>query len=109
MGQTSSNISISLSECQLLLISPSKFISTKKFYKYKKQNKLINNQIKSEHFIELLNGKFINSWKENLKNDLEFTTFSFIPELKKIKEKLYKMGAVYASMTGSGSSVYGLF
>ena len=47
--------------------------------------------------------------KENLKNDLELTTFSFIPELKKVKEKLYKMGAVYASMTGSGSSVYGLF
>ena len=108
--EINSNISISLSEYKLLLISPSKFISTKKvFTSIKNKNILINNQIKSEHFIKLLNEKFIKSWKENLKNDLEFTTFSFIPELKKIKEKLYKMGAVYASMTGSGSSVYGLF
>ena len=108
--EINSNISISLSEYKLLLISPSKFISTKKvFTSIKNKNLLINNQTKSAHFIKLLNEKFINSWKENLKNDLEFTTFSFIPELKKIKEKLYKMGAVYASMTGSGSSVYGLF
>ena len=105
-----SNISISLSEYKLVLISPSKFISTKKvFTSIKNKKTLINNQIKFEYFIRLFNKKFINSWKENLKNDLELTTFSFIPELKKIKEKLYKMGAVYASMTGSGSSVYGLF
>ena len=44
-----------------------------------------------------------------LKNDLEEFSFSRYPELKKIKEYLYKIGAIYVSMTGSGSSVYGIF
>lgn len=51
----------------------------------------------------------ITTWKEELKNDFEFTVFSNYPEIKIIKEKLYESGAVYASMSGSGSAVYGLF
>ena len=42
-------------------------------------------------------------------NDLEKITFSLYPELKEIKEYLYSLGAVYSSMSGSGSAVYGLF
>lgn len=49
------------------------------------------------------------SWKEELKNDFEEPVFSKHPEIKSIKEKLYQTGAVYASMTGSGSAVYGIF
>lgn len=51
----------------------------------------------------------INSWKEDLKNDFEEPIFSKYPEIKKIKDELYNSGAVYASMTGSGSAVYGMF
>lgn len=42
-------------------------------------------------------------------NDFEESVFPQFPAIKAIKEKLYKQGAVYAAMTGSGSSVFGLF
>ncbi len=51
----------------------------------------------------------IETWKDELKNDFEEPFFSKYPELKTIKEKLYSSGAIYASMTGSGSTVYGIF
>jgi 4-diphosphocytidyl-2-C-methyl-D-erythritol kinase len=46
---------------------------------------------------------------EELKNDFEETIFKKFPEIRSIKEELYKAGAEYASMSGSGSSVYGIF
>ncbi len=49
------------------------------------------------------------TWKENLKNDFEKPIFDAHPEIKTIKEKLYKMGALYTSMSGSGSTVFGIF
>ncbi|MCB0397816.1 MAG: 4-(cytidine 5'-diphospho)-2-C-methyl-D-erythritol kinase [Flavobacteriales bacterium] len=48
-------------------------------------------------------------WRENIQNDFEDPVFRKYPALKKVKEKLYKEGAVYASMTGSGSALYGIF
>lgn len=49
------------------------------------------------------------NWKGQLVNDFEESMFRLHPELRSIKEILYSSGAVYASMTGSGSSFYGLF
>jgi len=51
----------------------------------------------------------VKEWKEHLKNDFEKPVFSHYPEIETIKKQLYKQGAIYASMTGSGSTVYGLF
>ena len=51
----------------------------------------------------------IETWKEHLKNDFEESLFPSFPELKFIKEYLYNQGAVYAAMSGSGSTVFGLF
>ena len=51
----------------------------------------------------------VETWKEDLKNDFEETVFLKYPEIKNIKEELYKAGAIYASMSGSGSTVYGIF
>jgi 4-diphosphocytidyl-2-C-methyl-D-erythritol kinase len=51
----------------------------------------------------------IEKWKENLKNDFEETVFKKHPEIGIIKDLLYKNGALYASMSGSGSAVYGIF
>jgi 4-diphosphocytidyl-2-C-methyl-D-erythritol kinase len=48
-------------------------------------------------------------WKDHLKNDFESYVFRHHPEIQRIKETLYNEGAIYASMSGSGSSVYGLF
>lgn len=49
------------------------------------------------------------TWRVELKNDFEETVFAKHAEIKNIKEQLYVAGAVYASMSGSGSAVFGLF
>ena len=51
----------------------------------------------------------VTEWKDNLVNDFEATVFKAHPELAAIKQSLYDSGAVYASMSGSGSAVFGLF
>lgn len=51
----------------------------------------------------------LSRWKENIENDFETSVFSTYPELGSIKNELYKSGAIYASLSGSGSSLYGLF
>jgi 4-diphosphocytidyl-2-C-methyl-D-erythritol kinase len=48
-------------------------------------------------------------WKEELVNDFEKSVFQAHPEIAGIKNSLYQAGAYYASMSGSGSSVFGLF
>jgi len=51
----------------------------------------------------------IENWKENLRNDFESSVFKKHPEIGTIKDSLYENGAIYASMSGSGSAVYGIF
>jgi 4-diphosphocytidyl-2-C-methyl-D-erythritol kinase len=51
----------------------------------------------------------IETWKAELSNDFEEPAFLQYPELKAIKEKLYEMGAIYAQMSGSGSTIFGIF
>ena len=51
----------------------------------------------------------VTDWKENVVNDFEALVFTRHPELREIKENLYAAGALYASMSGSGSAVYGIF
>jgi 4-diphosphocytidyl-2-C-methyl-D-erythritol kinase len=51
----------------------------------------------------------LSSWKDKLANDFEGPVFAKYPLLKQVKEELYNKGALYASLTGSGSSLYGIF
>ncbi|HLK30040.1 MAG TPA: 4-(cytidine 5'-diphospho)-2-C-methyl-D-erythritol kinase [Puia sp.] len=51
----------------------------------------------------------ITTWKDDLKNDFEKPVMKEFPELKMIKQKLYDAGALYASMSGSGSTIFGIF
>ena len=51
----------------------------------------------------------IATWKDVFRNDFEPAVFNAYPEVAKIKDTLYARGAVYASMSGSGSTVYGIF
>lgn len=51
----------------------------------------------------------LKEWKKNMVNDFEKSVFTRHPMIEEIKEALYKAGALYAAMSGSGSSVFGLF
>jgi 4-diphosphocytidyl-2-C-methyl-D-erythritol kinase len=53
--------------------------------------------------------KPIVEWKKILVNDFEKPVFNKYPELERIKQDLYDQGAIYASMTGSGSAIFGIF
>jgi 4-diphosphocytidyl-2-C-methyl-D-erythritol kinase len=51
----------------------------------------------------------VQNWINTIHNDFELPVFEVYPGLRKIKEKLYASGAVYAAMTGSGSTIFGIF
>jgi len=51
----------------------------------------------------------IENWKKKIKNDFEPKAFRKFPVLNTIKKDLYTKGALYASMSGSGSTIYGIF
>jgi 4-diphosphocytidyl-2-C-methyl-D-erythritol kinase len=49
------------------------------------------------------------TWKDNILNDFESPIFSEFSGLSDLKNKLYETGAIYSSMSGSGSSIYGMY
>jgi len=101
-GDEMEAIPLSLSGKYLVLIKPDIPISTKEAY----SNVIPKNPINS---IENSCLQSISSWRNSLHNQFEDTIFKGFPEISKIKEQLYAHGAIYASMSGSGSSVYGIF
>jgi 4-diphosphocytidyl-2-C-methyl-D-erythritol kinase len=51
----------------------------------------------------------ITQWKDLIKNDFEKPVFALHPQIRQVKEQMYESGAVYSSMSGSGSAVFGVF
>ena len=51
----------------------------------------------------------VSQWRHCITNDFEAGVFALHPEIGQIKDALYASGALYASMSGSGSAVYGIF
>ena len=51
----------------------------------------------------------VEDWKGVLGNDFEESVFTQFPEIKAIKERMYREGAIYASMSGTGSAVFGIW
>jgi 4-diphosphocytidyl-2-C-methyl-D-erythritol kinase len=51
----------------------------------------------------------VDQWRQYLVNDFEKSVFEKYPAIEEIKQHLYTQGAVYACMSGSGSSVFGIF
>jgi 4-diphosphocytidyl-2-C-methyl-D-erythritol kinase len=86
----------------LLLVKPEIFISTAEAYA------LISPKPLAVPLANLVS-KEPQAWKHELRNDFELALFPRYPELARIKEKLYEMGAFYAAMSGSGSCLFGLF
>jgi len=102
VGENMMSIDFDLSSYKLKFIFPKIHISTIDAYKF-----VIPNQPK-KGLLDLVNQP-IENWKRNVKNDFEVAAFLKYPQLNKIKKKLYADKAIYASMTGSGSVIYGVF
>lgn len=66
-------------------------------------------QVSNPSGLRYLLSRGINFWRENVVNDFEACAFAKYPILEEIKNDLYGRGAIYASMTGSGSAIYGIF
>jgi 4-diphosphocytidyl-2-C-methyl-D-erythritol kinase len=99
-GNVFSNIALDLSDLYLALVYPDIHIETKSAY-----HGLVPN--KPEYNLkEVLEVTMLSEWQEVVKNDFEKTTD---PAVLDLKQKLYDSGAIYASMSGSGSAVYGLY
>jgi len=101
-GEILTPLSTFLTGFYIVLINPGMLISTKDAYE---------NCIPAKpemSLIELIR-RPISEWKELITNDFEKTVFLKYPEIKRIKQRLYESGAIYSSMSGSGSTVYGIF
>ena len=86
----------------IVIVKPNIAVSTKEAYHQIIPQKPINSCREIVH-------QPIDTWKDNLTNDFETPIFNSHPELKTIKDKLYNLGASYAQMSGSGSSIFGIF
>ena len=51
----------------------------------------------------------IGEWRNLIVNDFEASVFPAHPAIAALKEEMYRRGALYASMTGSGAAVFGIF
>jgi len=102
-GDKFKELALDLSNKKIVLINPNIHISTKEAY-----SGISPNTIKFSH-MKLLNEINFDEWRENLVNDFENHLFESYPVMASIKSQLYDLGAVYASMSGSGSTVYGIF
>ena len=101
-GTELSNFNLDLKGYYLKLINPGIHVGTKEAYD---GIRFSDGTDSIENLLELP----VADWKDRLNNDFEHTIFELHPSIGKLKEQLYAEGAVYASMSGSGSTVYGIF
>ncbi len=101
-GEILTYVEVNLKGYYLVVVKPAIHISTQEAYAgiISKQR-----QIKISEIVK----QPVNSWKGILKNDFEESIFKKHPAIAEVKTKLYSSGAIYASMSGSGSSVFAFF
>lgn len=95
-------INFSLTGFHLILLTPEVEVSTKNAYHLIKPGK------PHKSITEIISQP-IEKWQNDLINDFELPVFAKYPYLEQAKKDLYKKGVIYASMTGSGSVIYGIF
>ena len=101
-GDQLESTGVSLLGYQLVIAYPGIHVNTAEAYKGVTPQQP---KVSLEELIKLP----VEEWKQALKNDFERSVFEKYPAIGTLKKKLYDMGAVYASMSGSGSAVYGIF
>lgn len=102
IGNEFNEISLPLKDHWLQIVIPNIHVATPNAYKNvqpKLLNESLQDKIKSP----------IETWKDKIINDFEASVFLRHPQLSDIKKILYTNGAIFSSMTGSGSSIFGIF
>lgn len=102
IGDQLSPFDLNLKGLTFVLVKPDISVSTKEAYAHVRPHE-------PQHNLKLLLSQPIEQWPGRVLNDFEDSVFAAHPEIAAIKSTLYDMGAAYASMSGSGSAVYGLF
>lgn len=103
IGDKLNEINISLINYYIYLIKPDIHISTAEAYVT-----IVPQKNETSLYEKIINTP-IEEWKNYIFNDFEKSIFPKYQTIKELKEKMYKHGALYASMSGSGSSVFGIF
>jgi 4-diphosphocytidyl-2-C-methyl-D-erythritol kinase len=101
-GEILEPVTVDLSAYRIVLVNPGIHVSTKDAFAQ------LTPKVPQMNILEIIEQPII-KWKDSLSNDFEQTVFSLHPPIKEIKDQLYDEGALYASMSGTGSTVYGLF
>lgn len=102
IGDALTPLNLTLRGYHLLLVKPDDFVSTREAYAGVRP-------AQPRFDLRQALAQPVETWKETISNDFEKSVFLTHPGIAAIKETLYDMGAVYASMSGSGSTVFGLF
>lgn len=101
-GEVMEPVELSLNNWFILLIKPPVAVPTAKAFQW-----II--PAVPEYSLKTLIQQPVAAWKNTIVNQFELSVFQFYPEIEQVKNQLYDLGAVYASMSGSGSCVFGLF
>jgi 4-diphosphocytidyl-2-C-methyl-D-erythritol kinase len=101
-GDEFSEVKVDLSGYQIVLVKPPVHVSTADAYSGIVPHR---SGASLKDLIQLP----LKDWKTNLKNDFENTVFLKYPEIAAVKQALYHEGAIFAAMSGSGSSVFAIF
>lgn len=101
-GDVFEDITLSLRNYMLLIVKPDVYISTAEAYSGVKPQK-------PKYNLKEIIAKPVEEWKNYMYNDFEKTIFESHPLLANIKEMMYTQGALYAAMSGSGSTIFGIF
>jgi len=101
-GDVFKDIHLDLSQYYIAVIYPNVHSNTKEAYS------LVKPHQPKKTILEIIQQP-IASWKNELLNDFEISIFDKYPVVEKTKNDLYDLGALYASMSGSGSAVFGIF
>lgn len=102
IGNIFSPLELSLAGWHLVLVKPDIFVSTKEAYSGIRPHR------PAVPVTDIVR-RPVEEWRGLLDNDFEEGIFALHPAIAGIKEQLYARGAAYAAMSGSGSSVFGLF
>lgn len=101
-GELMEEITLDLSPFTIVLANPGIAINTREAFAEITPSR-------TEISVKEIISKPVETWKNDLTNDFEKTIFPQYPEIAKIKTDMYRAGALYASMSGSGSTVFGIF